>query len=201
MMKFLLIGTIIATLATLQGCGIWAINHYPELVAPADPASLNFDQIDHATETSAAVTIIDLRRVERGVHIVFAIERPALFDQRYHGFMLAFDLENLPPTAIELLDTKGNPVPLRPRDREVIQLPFSGNHIRWQDPFLVPIAGRERLCFYETRFRTARTLPEGTYRVRAIPSEFPKSHGLPMNINADQKTFTPALVPPLPDSD
>lgn len=195
-------------LLTLTGCesGPFRVVHDPKLVEPADPASLTFDHIDHATETAVAVTVIDLRRVEGGVHVVLAVEIPSSFEHPTHPRLLsdkirdlAYRLDDLSPKAMEILNADGDSISLRPREREEMNRPLD-MFISWGHG-LRSVPGRERLYFIETRYRTRETLPEGTYRVRAIPSEFPKTTGVPTNVNADQKTFTPTFVPPLPGQD
>lgn len=206
-MKHLLGIAVIMSFA-LQGCesGPFRVVHDPKLVAPADPASLTFDHIEHATETAVAVTVIDLRRVEGGVHVVLAVEIPPSFEHATHPKLLsdkirdlAYRLDDLSPKAIEILNADGDSISLQPSEREEIDRPL-GMFISWGHG-LRKVPGRERLYVIETRYRTRGTLPEGTYRVRAIPSEFPKRPGVPTNVNADQKTFTPTFVPPLPGQD
>lgn len=192
MVNFFVAGTTVAMLATLQGCATRSYREYPARVAPVDPASLNFQDIARATDSAGAVTIIGLRRVEKGIHVVFGIEVPPSFEAHQAG-PFASGLETIRPTAIELLNGKGEQILLRSRRVEDDEADLS-IHYYYYYP-LKPVAGNDRRFYYETRFVTDETLPSGTYRVRAVTSEFWSEY--PLQIDPSPRQFAPVYVPPL----
>lgn len=203
-----LVGIAAITFVMLQSCesGPWRIIHDPKAVEPVDPATLSFENIQRATDKEVGISVIDLRRVEGGVHVVIAVEIPSEI-QKLAGYAreseirsLSLDLEDAPPDAFELLDPVGEQVKLRPGKSEEINRPRSITVYRHHGTYGVP--GSDRLYYREIRFRTEKTLPPGEYRIRAIPTAFPaRFSSIPIKVSRDQRTFVPALFPPLPGQD